>query len=320
MDSVKASLFDIHHLSTHDGPGLRTVFFFKGCSLNCEWCQNPESIDFSNQVWHYSIHCIGCGICMEGCPQSALKRNDRGNIFIDYELCTGCGICTDICPGKALKNIGTAYTIDEAVKIVEKDKPFMSKATGGGITVSGGEPLMQADFLKELLKKSKHLQVHTAVDTCGNAKWESLEKVLPYTDLFLYDLKFIDSSKHREFTGSGNDLILDNLLKLTHYIRKHELDTAIWIRTPLIPGTTLTEKNIQEIGEFISEDMNGAVDRWELCSFNPLPLEKYDRLGIPWKYKDIPLLSKEESRLALQWAKTSAPHPEKVFVTGLTSK
>ncbi len=316
----KASLFDIHHLSTHDGPGLRTVFFFKGCSLNCEWCQNPESISSKDQVWHYSANCLGCGLCIDSCPENSLNRNTGGSITIDYQTCTGCGICTDICPGKALKRIGTSWSIDDALKIVERDKPFMVKKTGGGITVSGGEPLLQSSFLLDFLKKCKGLSIHTAVDTCGQVPWSTFESVLPFTDLFLFDIKHIDNARHKELTGTGNHTILNNLLKLSSAIREKRLETSIWIRTPLIPGATFTQDNISGIGEFLKEDMHGTIDRWELCSFNPLPDEKYDRLGITWKYKGIPLLTKHEGRSALKWAVNSFPYPNKVALTGLTSK
>ncbi len=314
------SLFDIHPLSTHDGPGMRTAFFFKGCSLSCSWCQNPESIGLRNEVWHYSMNCLSCGLCIETCPEKAIRRNKTGNIEIDHAICTGCGTCVPTCPGKALKEIGTPYSIENLMSIVMRDKPYMMKKTGGGITVTGGEPLLKADFLKTFFGRCKEVSVHTAVDTCGYVPWHAFETVLPLTDLFLFDIKLMDNKKHKDFTGAGNHLILNNLLRLSHTIRKKYNNTKIWIRTPLIPGATFTKENITEIGEFLRDDMEGRIERWELCSFNPLPEEKYNRLGLTWKYKGVPLMTAEEGEKALAWAKNSFTQPEKVFLTGLTSK
>lgn len=316
---LKASLFDIHPLSTHDGPGIRTVFFFKGCSLKCEWCQNPESIDIQNQVWHYPLNCLRCGLCIEVCPENAIKKDNEKGIIIDYDRCTGCGKCTYTCPGKALKKAGEAYSLDDTIRIIERDKPFMTKRVGGGITVTGGEPLLHADYITSLFKSCKAIAIHTAVDTCGQVPWSSFKKVLPFTDLFLFDIKLIDNTAHKTFTGVGNHLILNNVLKLSDSIREKAYNTHVWIRTPLIPGATFTKENITGIGEFLKEDMKGRIDRWELCSFNPLPEEKYDRLGLTWKYKDIPLMTKEEGKRALNWARSSYPQPGKVVLTGLTS-
>ncbi len=319
MKDRTASLFDIHPLSTHDGPGVRTALFFKGCSLNCDWCQNPESINPKDQVWHYPLNCLRCGICIDSCPEDALNRDTERGIKINYDRCTGCGECTSVCPGKALKKSGKPYTLDDALRIIKRDMPFMTKRAGGGITVTGGEPLLQAEFIRNLFKEVKSFKLHTAVDTCGQVRWEAFEKVLPFTDLFLYDLKLIDNNEHREFTGSGNHLILNNLLRLSEKIRKNEYSTKIWIRTPLIPGATFTKDNITGIGEFIGEDLKGHIERWELCTFNPLPKEKYSRLGISWKYKNIPLMTKKESLDALSWAQESFFQTEKIMLTGLTS-
>lgn len=317
---LKASIFDIHPLSTHDGPGIRTAFFFKGCSLKCEWCQNPESIKVQKQVWHYSLNCLRCGICRDTCPENALERDEEKGISINYGLCSGCGICTEVCPGKALKKVGEDYSLEALLKIVKRDKPFMTKKIGGGVTVTGGEPLLQADFITEFLRQCKELGVHTAVDTCGQAPWSSFEKVLPFTDLFLFDIKLMDNRSHKELTGSGNHTILNNLLRLADTIDERGYGTSIWIRTPLIPSATFTEENLSETGTFLSEDLKGRIDRWELCSFNPLPTEKYNRLDIPWKYDGIPLLTEEEGENALLWAQSSFIKPDTVFLTGMTAK
>ena len=316
----KASVFDVHTLSTHDGPGIRTVFFFKGCTLKCSWCQNPESIEIKNQVWHYSPKCLGCHKCVEACPQNAISPDKEKGIVIDYSICDGCGIAVDVCPGKALKRIGEPYTLEKAMEIVHRDKPFLQKAVGGGITVSGGEPLIQADFVSELFKGCKELDLHTAVDTCGAVSWSSFEKVFPYTDMYLYDVKLIDSKKHRCHTGAENGFILNNLTTLAEKIRRERPGTEIWIRTPIIPDATFSEENIAGIAEFLGNNVSDVVSRWELCSFNPLPDEKYKRLGLKWKYSGTPLLSREEGEKVLSWGKNNYPFPEKVIFTGMTSK
>lgn len=316
----KALLFDIHSLSTHDGPGLRTVFFFKGCSLKCEWCQNPESIGLKNQVWHNPVHCLGCGICMEVCPLDAVHPHPERNIAIDYDVCTSCGLCTTTCPGQALKMLAQSYTLDDLLYIVRRDKPFFTKKVGGGVTVSGGEALLQADFVTELFKGCQTMGVHTAIDTCGQVPWESIEQVLPYTNLFLYDLKLIDREAHKHFTGTDNRTILSNLLRLSAAIRRDYPETRIWIRTPLIPGATLSKGNLADIGEFLDDMLPDMIERWELCSFNPLPDEKYDRLSLTWKYKGIPMMTQDEGELALSWARSHFSAPEKVIRTGLTAK
>ncbi len=315
-----ASLFDIHPLSTHDGPGLRTAFFFKGCPLQCEWCQNPESIAVYDEIWHHHRQCLRCETCIEMCPEEAISRDEERGVRIDYSLCTGCGICTYTCPGKALKRIGENYTLEDVLKIVKRDKPFMNKKIGGGITVTGGEPLLYADFVKGLFKECKIMSVHTAVDTCGQVSWSAFEKVLPYTDLFLFDVKLIDDKAHKSLTGKGNNTILGNLIHLSITIQEEKQNAKIWIRTPLIPGATMTGNNIKSIARFLDHELDGNIERWELCAFNPLPEEKYDRLNMNWKYKGVPLLSKAERVRALRWATDAFSQPEKVVVTGLTAK
>ncbi len=315
---MEATIFDIHKLSTHDGPGIRTVIFFKGCSLRCEWCQNPESFSMKQEIWHYPQNCIACGHCIDICPEGALGKDGKNGISINYSLCTGCGICTEHCPGKALQQIGRSYTISGLQKIIDKEKPFMAKS-GGGITVSGGEPLMQADFVASLFKEYIADKISTALDTCGQAPWSSFEKVLPFTDLILYDLKHIDPDIHKQLTGNDNHLILENLIKLTNYLEHYENNISLWIRTPLIPGATLKENNIKGIALFIKDNLSDKVDRWELCSFNPLPVEKYNRLRMDWNYTDVPLMTKEDGQNALSWAQSIYSAPEKIVLTGLTS-
>ena len=225
-------VFDIYRMSAHDGPGMRTVIFLKGCPLRCRWCHNPESFRALPEVWVYPERCIGCGQCLKACPEGALSFDKNGRPFLNRQLCTGCGLCQAVCPSKTLVDIGTSYSKNELMKIILREKPFMAE-TGGGVTFSGGEALLYPGFLSEMLKACKEAGVHTAVDTCGAVPWESLERIIPITDLFLYDLKILDPWEHKKYTGLDNGRILSNLEKLNPVLRREK--KSLWIRTPLIP-------------------------------------------------------------------------------------
>lgn len=210
---MKANIVSVKRFAVHDGDGIRTTVFFKGCPLACKWCHNPECISCGVQVGFYEHKCVFCGKCAEVCPNGCNKIENRdGKPFrvFDRNRCTGCGKCAVVCPENAIELYGR--TVDTAALAAEliKDKPFFD-SSGGGVTVSGGEPLMQADAAADLLKRLKAVGVSTAVDTCGAVAREAIEKVLPYTDAFLYDVKAIDPKVHKNCTGRGNALILDNL-------------------------------------------------------------------------------------------------------------
>jgi len=290
-NTISARLLEIQRMSTEDGPGIRTTVFLKGCTLHCSWCHNPESISPRPQLQWIQTHCMGCQLCVAACPNKTLSYVDN-QIMIDRSLCETCGICVEECPTGALEIIGKEVTVNEVVQEVLKDKVYFEKS-GGGVTVSGGEPAMQADFVAEFLRKMKENGIHTAVDTCGMTAPSAYEKILPYTDLLLYDIKEIDSEKHRKFTGSPNEKILNNLLTVSEWMKIHGIPAALWIRTPVIPDATDTEKNIAGIGKFIAEN-NLHPDRWELCAFNNLCNDKYLRLGTRWYFEPYDLLDAQK--------------------------
>ena len=253
---MKATIFDISRNSYVDGPGIRTTVFFKGCNLHCAWCHNPESQSVTPQMMFYKNKCTGCGKCKEKCP-SALEQ------------CDLCGKCTLYCPHDAREICGKEYTVDAVLREILKDKSFY-EASGGGVTFSGGECMLQIDFLEELLKACKDNGIHTAVDTAGHVPYEWFEQILPYADLFLYDLKCFDSQKHREYTGVGNERILENLKRLL------ATNTPIWVRIPIIPTVNDTEEEMQSIKAHIFSC--GNPEKIELLPYHAMGEHKYDAI------------------------------------------
>ena len=232
---------DIKRFAVHDGKGIRTTLFLKGCSLKCVWCHNPESIAFPPGLAYYKDKCIGCGECVRACPNGAQALTQQGHIFT-RKLCIGCGACESVCLGDALKLYGKEVTVDEILPVLLEDRDFY-ETSGGGVTLSGGECLCQADFCEALLKRLKEEGIHTAVDTCGFVARRALDQVIPYTDTFLYDIKAIDEDVHIRCTGQSNRLILDNLRYLD------SLGKEIEIRIPYVPGYNAAE--IPKIKDFL---------------------------------------------------------------------
>ena len=313
----KAILFQIQRLSTEDGPGIRTTVFFKQCPLRCIWCHNPESILKKPQLEWFEHKCIGCKICIETCKQKALSFEEDG-LHIDRDLCISCGECAEECPSTALNMLGKWWTLDDLFHEIQKDKAYYIKSKGG-ITVSGGEPTSQPDFLLNFLKKCKEMGISTALDTCGYASKETYEKVLPYVDLILLDIKEIDSDRHKEFTGVPNEKILENAIWFSEYIKEDDKDgKKLWIRTPIIPHYTATEENIKGIGDFIVKKLYNIPERWDLLSFNNLCTAKYERLGWEWPLKDEKLMTDEEMEKLYEIAKGTGV--KNVQWSGLTKK
>ena len=257
MNEKKAIVFDIQRNSYVDGSGIRTTVFFKGCNLRCAWCHNPESQNAKPQMMFYKNKCAGCGKCREKCPNS-------------LEKCRLCGICTIFCPRNAREICGKEYTVDEVLFEILKDKSFY-KNSGGGVTFSGGECMLRLDFLTEILKKCKENGIHTAIDTAGHVAYDHFERILPYTDLFLYDVKCFNSEKHKKYTGVGNNLILENLKKLL------KTNKAVWVRIPIIPTVNDTEEEIQSIKEYISSC--GKPEKVELLPYHAMGEHKYAAIG-----------------------------------------
>lgn len=309
-------ILNIQRLSTEDGPGLRTTVFFKGCPLNCEWCHNPESITPGYQIQWMKTRCIGCGSCVSVCPQNCLKLTDDG-MAIDRERCSLCFECTDACPANAMEKLGREVNLDELLTDLLKDLSFYA-TSGGGVTASGGEPTLQADFVRRLFSGLKQNGIHTALDTCGLVRYETLESLLPVTDLVLYDLKVLDPENHKRYAGSTSRPIIENLLRLRESVTRDYPLIKIWLRTPLIPGKTATVENITAISRFIKAELTGLVERWELCAFNNLCRDKYDRLGLTWQFKQTSLLDRQVADELLQIAHGCGLDHACVQVTGAT--
>jgi pyruvate formate lyase activating enzyme len=268
------------------------------------------------QIQWLENRCIGCGTCIKTCPLGCLTKTEQG-VVIDRELCTGCGDCAETCPANAMELLGRQVSLDELVEELIKDQIYFEKS-GGGVTLSGGEPLMQPDFAAALLRRLKERGINTAIDTCGVCSTISLDKLLLYTDIVLFDLKQAEPEKHYDFTGLHNQRIFDNLIYIRDYIVKRAPEKILWIRTPLIPEATATRDNITGLGAFITKNLAGVVQRWDLCAFNNLCRDKYRRLGIAWQYASTPLMTKDAVRELEQCAKLSGVDPEIVIATGAT--
>ncbi len=315
-DKNQATILEIVRMSTEDGPGIRTTVFFKGCTLACAWCHNPESISIKPQVCWVASRCIGCKTCLDVCKENALTLTETG-MRIDRNRCTGCGECAAHCPGTAMELMGKIWQLADLVEEVVKDRAYF-ETSGGGITLSGGEPTMQAGFTGAFLKSLREKGLHTALDTCGQCSRSALEQALSYAAMVLFDMKLIDPAAHKQFAGHDNKRILDNLLYAADYIRAHVYPNTLWIRTPIIPNATATSENINGIGQFIAKNLSDVVDRWELCAFNNLCRDKYLRLDQKWIFHDAELLTKEAMAALTKTAKSSGVDPEIVFSTGST--
>lgn len=269
IKEIKGTVFDIQGLSVHDGPGCRTLIFLNGCTLNCIWCSNPEGISRKPLPMHFQSRCISCDKCIEQCPEGAIKRLE-GELFIFRELCLTCKNtnCISVCYTDALKLSGYEITISKLLKIIQRDRQFWGSE--GGITLSGGEPLLQIDFAEEILKQSHQSYIHTAIETCGNIPYQNFSKVIPYLDWIFYDLKHFDSEKHKEATNSDNLLIIENAKRLTK-----EFNGRIIFRLPLIPQYNDSPENINSIISFLKEV--------GITEINILPLHHLGRE----KYKSI---------------------------------
>lgn len=265
-------IYNIQHLSLHDGPGIRTTVFLKGCPLRCAWCHNPESQRLQPQLSHFQQRCLACGQCMAACRVHQLLD---GVHHIDYPACTACGRCADACAPAALEILGHETAAEEIAAQVLRDKPFYD-TSGGGMTLSGGEPTMQADFAAQVLSLVHRQGVHTAMETCGHAAWSAFDQLLPHLDLILFDLKQMDSSLHRRFTGVGNKLILQNLTQLC----AREQTVQVVVRMPVIPGYTDQPGHFSAAADFLVR--LPRVPRVEVLPYNPLAGSKYPRLGMTY--------------------------------------
>jgi pyruvate formate lyase activating enzyme len=277
--------FNIQRFSTEDGPGIRTTVFLKGCPLRCAWCHNPEGISPRPELMWYDVRCIGARDCLRVCPVDALELTARG-MRIDRQRCDACGVCAEACPAAALEVIGRRWTPEALLAEVQKDTVFYD-TSGGGVTLSGGEPMMQTDFVLAFLRLCRETELHVALDTCGAVAWARYERVLPLVDLVLYDLKIYDAECHQAGTGADNCTILDNARRIAR------TGKPMWIRTPLIPGYTAEADNIVALAEFIAAELP-TVQRWDLLAYTNLGQPKYHRLDRSYALEGVSLLSEEE--------------------------
>ncbi|MBT3219969.1 MAG: glycyl-radical enzyme activating protein, partial [Proteobacteria bacterium] len=308
---MSATLLEIQRMSTEDGPGIRTTVFFKGCTLACTWCHNPESISPKKEVVWHDYKCIGCQTCVTTCPERALSLTSKG-VFVEDDRCVACGTCTSECPTTAREELGSKWEVDDLVHEVAKDRTWF-ETSGGGVTASGGEPCLQAHFVADFFARCRELDIPVALDTCGMCSEERLLKVARLADLVLFDLKEIDSEAHQQFTGQPNERILENAVAVASLVK--ETGAGFWIRTPLIPGATATRDNISGIGQFIAKNLGDQVQRWELCSFNNLCQKKYSRLGLEWAFAEAELPAEDQQAL-YETARNSGVDPAIVVLTG----
>ena len=281
---TRGLIFDIKRFSIHDGPGIRTTVFLKGCPLDCWWCHNPESQAPGPEIMVMDNRCIRCGACLEVCEQGAISQ-DGDLLTTDSQKCTLCGACVEACYAEAREMVGREMTVAPVVAEIERDVPNDDES-GGGVPLSGGEPLMQPGFLLAVLRACKEREIHTALDTCGYVTWEALDRIRAQVDLFLYDLKLMDEKKHRQFTGVSNEAILQNLQSLSQ--RGHD----IVVRVPVIPGINDDDENIGRIGAFAAG--LPSLNRVDLLPYHPSAVDKYERLDKVYGLRDVRPPSEEK--------------------------
>lgn len=265
--TLTGTVYNIQSYSIHDGPGIRTVVFLKGCSLRCEWCSNPESQSFEKEIYYSELRCMNCGLCVSTCPKGALTQQEKC-ISIQRDRCGKCGLCVEACPTEAISLSGRIVTPDEIVEEINRDKSYIMNSDGG-VTFSGGEPFEQADFVAETAKRLKEEGYHIAVETSGCTAFENIEKCLGSIDLLLYDMKAASGWLHKKMTGQSNELILGNLTKLCGKV-------PIIIRIPIVPGMNDSPDELNRMAEILSD----------ICSDAEINLLPYHRLGKS-KYKAI---------------------------------
>lgn len=279
-------VINIQKFSVHDGDGIRTTIFFKGCLLECWWCHNPESQSYKKELMFDSDRCQGCGMCISACPSQAIKLDDDCVAVTDTEKCTLCETCFDYCLNNNRQIVGQEYEIDQLLEIIKKDNQFYEE-TGGGVTLSGGEVMTQdIGYIEELCKRIKKEDINIAIDTCGYAPQKNYERLLPYVDTFLYDIKTLNDEKHKKYMGKSNDLILSNL----EFLAKNGAN--INIRIPLIKPVNSDMESVNDIIEYLKEKI--GIVKVNLLPYHNTGSSKYQRLGVDYKAKDLETPTKEE--------------------------
>ncbi len=284
-EALAGWIFNIQRYSVHDGPGIRTTVFHKGCPLRCLWCDNPESHQIEPQFVFWEDRCIHCGNCLAICPLSAVKEEENGWKRVDLESCDLCGLCLDQCYVGALEQVGRLMTSIEILALVEEDRLFYDES-GGGMTLSGGEPMAQPQFTRDLLKGAHMCGIRTAIETSGYALWQEWKSILPYLDVILYDLKEVDPARHERYTGLSNKLILDNLRWLAG------TGKPIIVRRPVIRDYNDNPESIHALGRFVQEFK--TIREIDLLPYHRLGQNKYKRLGQEYTLGDEPTMKNEE--------------------------
>ena len=289
-DKLKEGIvFNIQKFSVHDGPGIRTIIFLKGCSLACAWCSNPESHRLSRQLAYNANKCLTaavCKRCQDVCPHQALSVADDGKMLWDSSVCDQCLICADVCPTHALNVYGYEITVDDALRRVEEDEAFYNRS-GGGVTLSGGEPLFQEEFALALLREARKRRIDTCIETCGNVAWSVLEQAGRYLNSVYYDIKSVDKKAHLKHVGVSNELILDNLVRLKETFP----ELLVRVRTPVVPGFNNSAEAIGDIVDFIRDMPN--ID-YELLAYHRMGSPKYGYLGRPYPLEGVNNLPKKD--------------------------
>lgn len=293
---LKARIFNIQAMSTEDGPGIRTSVFFKGCPLKCIWCQNPEGLTRDVHLVHEPARCIGCGTCVKACPGGALTPAEEGLVF--GESCRLCLTCSEKCPARAIRVIGEDIAVPELVSKLLQDRPFY-KNSGGGVTFTGGECLMQHEFLDEIIPELKKEDIHICIDTSGYVNGKIFAKTVREADMVLYDLKIMDDNLHRLYTGVSNRPVLENAQHLG------SAGIPVWVRIAVIPGFTGDHSNISGIAGFIRDHMAPAVERIDLLGYNDLCVNDYEKMRVDYRLKDTPRVKESEMQELRELMKTS---------------
>jgi pyruvate formate lyase activating enzyme len=272
-------IFNIERFAVHDGPGIRTLIFFKGCPLRCLWCDNPESFCITKEVAYYQNKCAQCYQCLKICPQNAIIKNDT-ELQTDRTVCDNCMLCTKICSTGARNVIGKFMTIEDVLRVVKRDSAFYKKSRGG-VTLTGGEPLMQNVFVEHLLKRLRSDGIHSAIETTGYDKWLILKRVIDNVDLVLYDIKHMNPKKHKKYTGVSNKLILENIRKIDR------IGIPLIIRVPIIPKYNDSKSNIEAVTKLADSLTN--CEEIHLLPYHRLGISKYEYLGLKYSLKDLPI-------------------------------
>jgi len=283
---MKTNIFDIKRFSYNDGPGVRTVVFLKGCGMDCFWCQNPESISAEPDILYYEHKCIACGNCIKFCPHKCFSVNENQGIVYKREDCEKCGICCDNCYTEALQKVGEAIDSDKIIDILKEDLNIM-KISGGGVTLSGGEPLLQPEACEEILKKTKELELTTAIETAASVSIEAIEAILPFLDYMMLDIKTLNPRAHKKYCGVSNNAILNNLDML-----KNETGFELVVRIPVIPGINDKKEDITAIVDRIKDF--SALKKVELIPFNRLGRGKYKAMGMSYAADNLERQDKRE--------------------------